>query len=417
MHNVAGCLGQGGGVCWLLASLKVARIMSIKESLIAKGVEIYAPESVVIEDVAVEQIEGGVEIFPGSVLRGKRTRLGRGTRVGVGGGGFYENVVAARGVELRSGVYVDCVLLDRVVVRSHAELREGTLLEEGAELGHTVGLKQSILMPECIVGSLVNFCDALLSGGRSRRVHSEVGSCMALYNYSPWGNKFASLFGDVARGVLLNQAPIFIGGQSQIVSPVHVDFGSVLAAGSKLQRDVGKSRLVLNAAKDLDMEFNPKRQSRVLHKIQKSCQYVGNLYALWHWYQQVRRYFAKNDAFLLACYREAEKQIEAGIDERIKRTQKLLDSLAESLDEHKKANNAREIKEHEYLVMESKNIVQRLRTTLPVQDFSFLNAHLNAFEAKDYRDCIRALDSELAQRASNALDAVVGQYFIEGFGN
>mgnify|MGYP000612120586 CR=1 FL=1 len=91
-------------------------------------------------------------------------------------------------------------------------------------------------MPWVIAGSLVNFCDALVAGGTSRRNHSEIGSTMALYNFTPRGDKFASLFGDVPRGVFLQEPRIFVGGQTQIVSPVKVGYGAVLAAGAATTR-------------------------------------------------------------------------------------------------------------------------------------------------------------------------------------
>ena len=59
---------------------------------------------------------------------------------------------------------------------SGAQVRPGTILEEGAEMAHTVGLKQTIFFPFVVGGSLINFCDALMSGGKSRKVHSEIGS-------------------------------------------------------------------------------------------------------------------------------------------------------------------------------------------------------------------------------------------------
>lgn len=387
--------------------------MSIVSDLLAKGVVIHAPQSVCIEGVRLEQIEPGVEIFGSTHICGADTQFGAGTRIGMGGGGFYENVAAGRGVELRAGIYSDCVFLDGAQVRSNAEVREGCVLEEGAELGHTVGIKQTILMPQCIAGSLVNFCDALLCGGVSRREHSEIGSCMALYNYTPWGNKFASQFGDVPRGVMLREAPIFIGGQCQIVSPVKVGFGSVIAASAKVQRDVGEGRLICTMGREIDVGFDPLRMTRVLHKIVKSCEYVGNLYALLHWYKTVRRYFAGKDAFLLLLYAQAERQICAGIEERIKRIQKCLDKVPASLERHVAEQNAREVDEHRYLLRSAESIVQTLRSTLTLCDLSELCQALDLGANAQYTDCIRALSPSVAASATKKLEAVVAFYALK----
>jgi NDP-sugar pyrophosphorylase family protein len=49
------------------------------------------------------------------------------------------------GVEAGAGSYTDCVMLDGVRVRGFEEIRNGTILEEEVEIGHNVGLKNSIL--------------------------------------------------------------------------------------------------------------------------------------------------------------------------------------------------------------------------------------------------------------------------------
>jgi bifunctional UDP-N-acetylglucosamine pyrophosphorylase/glucosamine-1-phosphate N-acetyltransferase len=93
-------------------------------------------------------------------------------------------------------------------------VRAGTIFEEQASIAHTVGLKQTILFPFVTLGSLINFCDCFMAGGTSRENHSEVGSSYIHFNYTPNQDKAtASLIGDVPHGVMLNQNPIFLGGQ------------------------------------------------------------------------------------------------------------------------------------------------------------------------------------------------------------
>jgi UDP-N-acetylglucosamine/UDP-N-acetylgalactosamine diphosphorylase len=85
---------------------------------------------------------------------------------------------------------------------------------------HAVGLKQTILFPFVTLGSLINFCDCLMGGGTSRRNHSEVGSSFIHFNYTPRQDKAtASLLGDVPRGVMLDQPPIFLGGREESSGP------------------------------------------------------------------------------------------------------------------------------------------------------------------------------------------------------
>ena len=75
-----------------------------------------------------------------------------------------------------SGFAHGAVLLDGASLGANAHARPGTLLEERASTAHTVGLKHTLLLSFVTLGSLINFCDCLMAGGRSRRDHSEVGS-------------------------------------------------------------------------------------------------------------------------------------------------------------------------------------------------------------------------------------------------
>ena len=78
-----------------------------------------------------------------------------------------------------------------------------------------------------------------MSGGTSRQDHSEVGSSYIHFNYTPNQDKATpSLIGDVPSVVMLNQRPIFLGGQGGLVGPCRMAFGTVIAAGSICRKDV-----------------------------------------------------------------------------------------------------------------------------------------------------------------------------------
>lgn len=305
------------------------------EQLGARGVVIHAPEATEIRDVNPDRIEAGVVIYPGCVVCGMETLLGSGTRLGRAGGGFFENVRAGRNVDLYGGYFKDAVFLDGVIVRGHAEMRGGTLMEEEAEAAHHVGYKMTITMPWVIAGSLVNFCDALVAGGTGRKDHTEIGSCIALYNFTPRGDKHASLFGDVARGVFLRSPRIFVGGQAQVVSPVKVGYGAVLAAGCSVRRSVGASRLYGEAAPAFDQPYVDDRYGRVERLLRLGLEYVANLRALDAWYGEVR--LAGAAPFDWKLYQAARSQVRAGIAERIKRLDRLVARLPASAESHRAA--------------------------------------------------------------------------------
>ncbi len=309
--------------------------MTEEHRRLPEGVAIPDPGAVRIgPEVDPARIEPGVVIHPGCRITGGKTLLRAGTVLGAGGGGLFENVRTGRNVRLDGGVFRDCVLLDGASVRSNAEIRGGTLLEEEASAAHTVGLKMTIFLPFVVTGSLVNFCDALVAGGTSRSDHSEIGSLTALYNFTPWGDKFASLFGDVPRGVFLRSPRIFVGGQTKIVSPVRVGYGSVVAAGSPVRGSVPEGVLYSEPHLMFRMEFDPRRLGSVDAKFRVTIEYVANLRALELWYRTARAAFAEaaSDRLQEALYESALEQIRALIYERIPRTYLFSERLPVSIE-------------------------------------------------------------------------------------
>jgi UDP-N-acetylglucosamine/UDP-N-acetylgalactosamine diphosphorylase len=304
------------------------------DQLVARGVIIHRPEATILEDLDPERIEAGVEIFPGSIVRGRMTLLGEGSRLGQAGGGSFENVALGRRCVLEGGSFQDCVIRDDVRMRVGAEVRRGSLIEEGCRAGHHVGLKMSVLLPYVTVGSLVDFADALMAGGSGPEDFSEIGSSLALYNYTPNGDKFASRFGEVPNGIFLDQPRIFVGGQTQIISPVRVGYGAVIAAGGAVRRDVPSGRLYAEPPRALDERFVQGRYGSLGPKLQRSVEFVGNLKALLLWQEAVRLPLGKADDFVTALNLAAMEALRAGIEERIQRIDRLVEQLPNSIALH-----------------------------------------------------------------------------------
>ncbi len=305
------------------------------EALIAKGVRVPNPWTVDIdEDVDVERISGSnVVIHPGCRIRGSRTVISSGCVLGAETPMTVQNCQLGAGVRLAGGYAEGAVFLDGASMGSGAHIRPGTILEEQANGAHTVGLKQTILFPFVTLGSLINFCDLLMAGGTSRQDHSEVGSSYIHFNFTPDGDKTtASLFGDVPRGVLLDQPPIFLGGQGGTVGPVATGFGTVVGAGSVLRDDVAEDgQLVLPASpQEVYRPVAPASYHRLSRIISKNVSYLANLSALESWYRQIRRlFFAQRESgpLILAGALVNLTDIRA---ERIKRLRTLVGRLKPS---------------------------------------------------------------------------------------
>jgi UDP-N-acetylglucosamine/UDP-N-acetylgalactosamine diphosphorylase len=265
------------------------------EALIAKGVDIPNPFTLDVgPEVDVDRISGdGVRIYPGCRIYGAETVISAGVQLGEEGPVTVKDVRMGPGVRLKAGYAENAVFLERAGMGFGGHVREGCLLEEESGTAHCVGLKQTILFPFVTLGSLINFCDVLMAGGTSRRDHSEVGSSYIHFNFTPDGDKTTpSLFGDVPRGVMLDQPPIFLGGQGGAVGPVRVGYGSVVAAGSVLRSDIPEGQLVLVAPPPAVRTPVGRADYRGANRIvAKNLGYLANLCALEAWYQQVREPF------------------------------------------------------------------------------------------------------------------------------
>jgi hypothetical protein len=258
----------------------------------ARGVTILDPRQVYLDEaIDPSRVRAGAVLYPGARLIGSGTFVGAGAKIGIEGPAVLENAVIGQNAEVASGYVNDSVLLRDARVGANAHIRVGTLLEEEASTGHAVGLKHTVLMSFVTFGSLINFCDALISGGRSRKEHTEVGSGFIHFNYTPRGRTgdkaTASVVGDVPHGVFLRQPRIFLGGLSGMVGPQKVGFGSFTVAGQVLRREVPPNRIVGDVTRSIDEEFHTLNQfpGRIL---KLNLEYIGQLAALQAWYRHVR---------------------------------------------------------------------------------------------------------------------------------
>jgi len=306
------------------------------QSLLDRGVKIPNPYSVEVdESVNPGQIAPGVLIHTGCRIAGSKTSIGPGSELGKEAPVTIEDCQLGHNVELRGGYFSGAVFLDGAAMGSSAQVRPGTIMEEQSGGAHAVGLKQTIFLPFVTAGSLINFCDALIAGGTSRKNHSEIGSSYIHFNFTPHQDKATpSLIGDVPRGVFLDQPPIFLGGQGGLIGPVRIAYGTVIPAGTICRQDILEERRLFTAPPAL-------REARVFaigvyrginRIVANNLIYIGNLWALKAWYQYVRIRTMSSDDFSKACHAGAIAQIEDGLRERLKRLKELADKMPISIE-------------------------------------------------------------------------------------
>jgi UDP-N-acetylglucosamine/UDP-N-acetylgalactosamine diphosphorylase len=312
---------------------EVAIIEERLARLAARGVTIVDPRQTYVgPEVRPERIHAGVVLHPGTRITGARTFLGPGAELGREGPVVAVDCVLGEKARLDGGYAGGAVLLRGASAGSAAHLRDGTLLEEEASTAHAVGLKQTIVLSFGTLGSLINFCDALLSGGTSRDDHSEIGSGFIHFNFTPWGARgdkaTASLVGDVPRGVLLRERRIFLGGAGGMVGPRKVGFGAVAGAGQVLRKDVQEDRLVVQPPRAVDQPFAVDQLEPPEPRAGRNVRYVAQLFALLAWYREVRlarvpagradvrEVFTAAIETIAGCIAEREKRLAAFLRER-----------------------------------------------------------------------------------------------------
>jgi len=295
-------------------------------SLLKKGVRMTNPFSVEIGDeVNLELIAGSLRIYGAARICGENTVIADDVKLGYEGPVTVINCQLGCAVELKGGFFTDSVFLEKAAMGGNAQVSVGCLLEEEACGNHAVGLKLTKLFPFVTLGSLINFCDCLMTGGTSRENHSEVGSSYIHFNYTPQQDKAtASLIGDVAQGVMLKEAPIFLGGQGGMVGPVKIDYGTVIPAGVICRQDTPGPGLIWSFPQTpkVRKEFLPGAYGDIRRKVYLNVLYMANLLALQQWYLHVRRDFFLEQKFGADLYAGAIRLLDGAIEERLRQMRK-----------------------------------------------------------------------------------------------
>lgn len=306
-------------------------------TLLDRGVVLPCPAAVEVGDnVNPDRIAPGAIIHTGCRILGASTSIGPGSEIGAETPATVEDCQLGRDVALKGGFFSGATFLDGANMGSGAHVRPGTLLEEEANGAHAVAFKQTIFLPFVTAGSLINFCDALMAGGTSRKDHSEIGSSYIHFNYTPHQDKATpSLIGDVPRGVMLDQAAVFLGGQGGLVGPVRIEYGTVIPAGTICRQDVLAPHQLFIPPPDTlrgTRTFRAGAYRAINRIVTNNLTYIGNLHALKAWYRHVRKPFMSGDIYSEACYAGAVSQIDGVIKERVKRLGELAERMPRSLE-------------------------------------------------------------------------------------
>lgn len=372
-----------------------------------------APETLYIaENVDPGRIAPGVTLHPGCRLSGATLSIGPGCVIGAEAPATVKDCQLGADVHLAGGFFECSTFLDGFKAGSGAHVRPGCLFEEGSSIAHSVGVKQTVFLPWVTAGSLINFCDALMAGGTSRKNHSEIGSSYIHFNFTPHQDKATpSLIGDVPCGVLLNQPPVFLGGQGGLVGPCRIAFGTVIPAGQIWRNDVTQpERLVAKPAfrHAIDMPYDSRRYPGITRIVRNNFAYIGNVLALDVWYRVIRAPFMRADPYQAACFGGARRRLAEILDERLAR----LDGLAKKVSQSLALGLSAALEtEHRAFAAAWPSRQAALKTliaareTLPVPEAAATLA--NALTGGSYLASVQSLPAEAAQSLSSWLAGAV----------
>lgn len=389
-------------------------------ALIKKGVDIPNPLTIDLGDeVNIDRISGkGVKIYPGCRIYGEETVISSGCQIGYEAPVTMDNCQLGPKVELKGGYFNKSVFLEKANMGSGAQVREGCILEEEANGAHCVGIKQTILFPFVTLGSLINFCDCLMSGGTSRKEHSEVGSSYIHFNFTPDGDKTtASLIGDVPRGVMLNQPAIFLGGQGGIVGPLRIGYGNVVAAGSVLRNDVvDDNRLIVGTTPTAkNVAFQPRLYPNIRRVVENNIVFLANLMALNEWYLHVRRTFFDSQELGPAVFAGALEKLEMAKKERIRRLQALAEkaktSSAGDGEKDSELAGRNELSE-KFAEIEEIFAATTVNNAIEKSRDDFLGAYekVACITKNDYTAAIQSLPLEVSAKGTKWLQKIIDLY-------
>lgn len=401
----------------------------------SRGVVIPSPHQIFVDkDVILSNIEPGVTLLPGITLQGNKTLIGRNSILGPNG--VYSNVRCGTGVKLGSGYYDNCVFLDNAKVRSGAEIRGATLFMEAAEAAHTVGCKMTILGIKVVLGSLINFCDVLITGGTEEPFgFTEIGSGAVHYNFTPNGLKFASLLGPGVAGEMFGLFPkTFIGGQTQIIAPTMIGEKVLVPAGTAVRACVPAGCLSIEAPlKPSQKPYHPALLTSVKEKFWITATLVSHYHALYLYFMEVRNKFATRtkNSFYQKLLLEAGDMILANIQERFHwifdqkeqgQRADMFSKLPLSLELHKKelgkaSGNSisfyiKQIKEHEALLTHRETLEQKFLAPfgfIPEQKefMEALEQELSCGSFSSYLDFILKLPESEKRKGQRWLNSLI----------
>ena len=212
---------------------------TINENYMRSGVTIIDPDNTYICDEAV--IGTDTVIYPGTVIEGKSVI---GNNVYIGPNCKLTNAVIGDETDINISTITDSTIGCRTHVGPYAYVRPGCSVGDECKVGDFVELKKAVIGNGTKLSHLTYVGDAEVGS----KVNFGCGTVVVNYDGK---NKYKTIIKDNA----------FIGCNSNLVSPVTVNEGAYIAAGSTITDEVPKEALAIARARQVVKEnWNDRRK-------------------------------------------------------------------------------------------------------------------------------------------------------------
>ncbi len=220
-----------------LANAEKVMKKRLNEHHLRNGVTLIDPEATYIgPNVTIEQ---DVTIYPGTMILGETT-IGTGNIIGANC--EIENCTIGNDNEIRQSVVKNSKIGNKTNIGPFAHIRPETAVGDSARVGNFVEVKKSDIGEETKVSHLSYIGDATLG----KDVNIGCGTITVNYDGK---NKHQTTIEDRA----------FIGCNTNLMAPVTIGEGALIAAGSTIGKDVEKDALGIARAKQSNKAGYAKR--------------------------------------------------------------------------------------------------------------------------------------------------------------
>ena len=208
----------------LASAGKIIRLRT-NERLMAGGVGIIDPDNTYIDSSV--SIGRDTVVYPGNHITGD-TKIGEGCTLMPGG--IIGNCIIGDSVTIKPHCVLDKAVIEHgAAVGPFAHLRPGSIVGPDARVGNYVELKKTVLGRGSKASHLSYLGDAVIGS------EVNIGAGTITCNYDGYG-KFKTVIGDGT----------FVGSDTQLVAPVTVGKGAVIAAGTTVTKDVPDDALAIS---------------------------------------------------------------------------------------------------------------------------------------------------------------------------